>query len=46
MESDRTFGDLVTALRGQIDDPPESFEQDVSTFLEGLRDRDLVELEG
>ena len=46
MESDRTFGDLVTDVRGQIDDPPESLEQDVSTFLEGLHGRDLVEFEG
>ena len=46
MESDRTFGDLVTDVRGQLDEQPESVEQDVSAFLEGLRDRDLIELEG
>ena len=46
MESDRTFGDLLTDVRGQLEDPPASVEQDVSTFLEGLRDRDLVELGG
>jgi hypothetical protein len=46
MESDRTFGDLVTDVRGQLDDPPASLDQDISSFLEGLRDRDLVEFEG
>ena len=46
MDSDRTFGDLVIYVRGQLEDPPASVEQDVSTFLEGLRDRDLVELGG
>ena len=46
MDSDRTFGDLVIDVRGQLEDPPASVEQDVSTFLEGLRDRDLVELGG
>ncbi len=46
MEGDRTFGDLVIDVRGQLEDPPAGVEQDVSTFLEGLRDRDLVELEG
>ena len=46
MDSDRTFGDLVIDVRGQLEDPPPSVEQDVSTFLEGLRDRDLVELGG
>jgi hypothetical protein len=46
MDSDRTFGDLVGDVRGQLDEQPDSVEQDVSTFLEGLRDRDLVELVG
>ena len=46
MDSDRTFGDLVIDVRGQLEDPPPSVEQDVSTFLEGLRDRDLIELGG
>jgi hypothetical protein len=44
IENDRTFADLVGAVRSELDDPPASVEQDVSTFLEGLRDRDLVEL--
>jgi hypothetical protein len=43
MESERTFGDLVADVRGQLDESPDSLQQDVSTFLEGLRDRDLVE---
>ena len=43
MESDRTFGDLVDAVRSQLDEQPATLEQDVSDFLEGLRDRDLVE---
>jgi hypothetical protein len=46
MDSDRTFGDLVGDVRGRLDEQPDSVEQDVSTFLEGLRDRDLVELVG
>jgi hypothetical protein len=46
MDSDRTFGDLVGVVRGRLVEQPGSVEQDVSTFLEGLRDRDLVELVG
>jgi hypothetical protein len=46
MDSDRAFGDLVGDVRGRLDDQPDNVEQDVSTFLEGLRDRDLVELVG
>jgi hypothetical protein len=44
IENERPFGDLIGALRGEVDDPPADVEQDVSDFLEGLRDRDLVEL--
>lgn len=46
IETDRRFGDLVGDVRGQLDEEPDSLQQDISTFLEGLRDRDLVELEG
>jgi hypothetical protein len=46
IESDRRFGDLVTDVQGQLEEQPNSLPQDVSVFLEGLRDRDLVELEG
>jgi hypothetical protein len=46
IENDRTFADLIAGVRSEVDDPPASVEQDVSTFLEGLRDRDLIELEG
>ncbi len=44
LESDHTFGDLVDGVRSQLDEQPAALEQDVSDFLEGLRDRDLVEL--
>jgi len=37
-----TFGALVDALRAQIADAPPSLDQDVSTFLGELQQRDLV----
>jgi hypothetical protein len=43
MESERTFGDLVAGVRDHLDESPESLELDISAFLEGLRERDLVE---
>jgi hypothetical protein len=43
LENERTFGALVVEVRGQLDEQPEALEQDISTFLEGLNERDLVE---
>jgi hypothetical protein len=37
-----TFGALVDALRLQITDAPAALDDDVATFLDDLRQRDLV----
>ena len=37
-----TFGALVDALRSQITDAPAALDDDVATFLDDLRERDLV----
>jgi hypothetical protein len=37
-----TFGALVDALRSQIADAPAALDDDVATFLDDLRQRDLV----
>jgi hypothetical protein len=37
-----TFGALVDALRSQITDAPAALDDDVATFLDDLRQRDLV----
>ena len=37
-----TFGALVGALRARITDAPPSLDDDVATFLDELRQRDLV----
>jgi Coenzyme PQQ synthesis protein D (PqqD) len=37
-----TFGALVEALRSQITDAPAALDDDVATFLDDLRQRDLV----
>ena len=43
-EEDVAFGDLLTALRGRLDDPPADLEADVESFLRELEERGLVEL--
>jgi hypothetical protein len=45
-EADVAFGDLVTSLRGRLDDPPADLEADVESFLRELEGRGLVELGG
>jgi Coenzyme PQQ synthesis protein D (PqqD) len=44
-EEDITFGDLVTSLRGRLDDPPADLEADVASFLDDLGERGLVDLQ-
>ena len=44
-ETDVAFGDLVSALRGRLDDPPADLEGDVESFLRELEERGLVELQ-
>jgi hypothetical protein len=39
-----TFGALVDALRSQITDAPAALDDDVATFLDDLRQRDLVQI--
>lgn len=38
----RTVADVVDAVRGEVDDPPQALEEDVVGFLAGMEERDLV----
>ena len=37
-----TFGDLMTKLRQEFDDAPETLDQDIDRFIGALAERDLV----
>lgn len=39
------FGDLVDAVRAQVEDPPPDLTEDVVAFLSDLRSRNLITLE-
>jgi hypothetical protein len=39
------FGDLVDAVREQVDDPPPDLSEDIAAFLTDLEARDLISLE-
>ena len=40
-----SFGDLVDAVRQQVDDPPADLSDDIAAFLADLEGRDLISLE-
>ena len=39
------YGDLVDAVRAQVEDPPAQLTEDVAAFLVELRSRNLITLE-
>jgi hypothetical protein len=44
-EQERTFGDIIAGVQAEAEDVPDTVEADVSAFLEGLRERDLIVVE-
>jgi hypothetical protein len=44
IENETSFADVVAAVSAQVDDVPDSLEQDVSGFVEDLSRRELVVL--
>lgn len=45
LEQQRTAADVIDRLRGRVEDPPPSLEDDVLSFLTELHERDLVLVE-
>jgi hypothetical protein len=43
LDTEVTFGHLMEGLRDRLDGAPESLEEDVTQFIDELRERDLVE---
>lgn len=43
--SGTTFGELVAAVRGRLEDAPPALEEDVAAFVSALVERDLVVVE-
>jgi hypothetical protein len=42
IDGERTAGELLTELRARLDDASAELEDDLATFLEGLRERELI----
>jgi hypothetical protein len=43
IDGGRTVRDIATEVRSRLDGAPVHVEEDVTAFLEGLRERDLIE---
>jgi hypothetical protein len=46
LEQERTFQSLADAVRAEAEDVPDSADQELSAFVEQLRDRDLLVISG
>ena len=42
IDDERTFAELVAAVRDRLDDPPEDLDAETERFLADLRARDLI----
>lgn len=43
IDGERGSGEILVELGARLDNAPPSLEEDVKTFLDGLRERDLIE---
>jgi ABC-type Fe3+-hydroxamate transport system substrate-binding protein len=46
LEQERTFRSLAEAVRAEAEDVPDSAEEELSSFVEQLRERDLLVTSG
>jgi hypothetical protein len=46
LEQPRAVERLLAAARSQVEDPPPTFDEEITNFIQGLWDRDLVQVEG
>jgi hypothetical protein len=42
IDDERTFADLVAAMRERLEDPPDDLDSETEHFLADLRSRDLI----
>jgi len=42
IDGQRSRSQIVQELRGRLEDPPPGLEAEVTAFLDGLRERDLI----
>jgi hypothetical protein len=42
IDGERTADDITEAIRAEVDDPPATLADDVTGFIDAMRERDLV----
>ena len=46
LENEQTVAELAEGVRSRTEDPPETLEDDINSFLESARERDLLVVSG
>ena len=42
VDGERTAADVIEAIRAEVDDPPAALDDDVTGFIDAMRERDLI----
>jgi Coenzyme PQQ synthesis protein D (PqqD) len=42
IDGERTTDDIIEAIRAEVDDPPATLADDVTGFIDAMRERDLI----
>ncbi len=42
VDGERTAADVIEAIRAEVDDPPAALGDDVTGFIDAMRERDLI----
>ena len=42
VDGERTAADVIEVIRAEVDDPPAALDEDVTGFIEAMRERDLI----
>jgi Coenzyme PQQ synthesis protein D (PqqD) len=42
IDGERTTADVIEAIRAEVDNPPPALDDDVTGFIDAMRERDLI----
>lgn len=42
VDDERTAADVIEAIRAEVDDPPAALDDEVTGFIDAMRERDLI----
>jgi Coenzyme PQQ synthesis protein D (PqqD) len=42
IDGERTAAEIIEAIRAEVEDPPPALADEVNSFIDAMRDRDLI----